>query len=188
MVAIAMTLLGIDLSLPHGETNAEVWHSFVDLLPKEYLVFLIGFAVIALFWMNHHQLFRRIHVVDPTLRRLNMLWLFLIAVAPFATRLDSVDGGFVLGPVFYAVVIAALALVLTAMSGHASRHGLVRPGTPDRVMRSFVVGGYTAAGVFLISIPVSFVSTSWGRYVWLLMVVASYVTDRFTERRAHPAG
>ncbi|MFE0026018.1 TMEM175 family protein [Amycolatopsis sp. NPDC059021] len=188
VVAIAITLLALDLPVPHGKTNAQVWHSFLELLPKEYLNFLVGFAVIAFFWWNHHRFFRGVYVVSPKLLRLNILWLFFIAVSPFATRLDSEDSAFVLGPVFFAVVIAALALVLAAMAAHAARAGLNRPGLPRSATRSVIVGGLTAAGVFLLSIPVSFINPSWGRYVWLSLVVVSSVADHLTERRAHPVG
>ncbi|GAA4531604.1 TMEM175 family protein [Amycolatopsis samaneae] len=187
VVAIAITLLALDLPVPHGKTDTEVWHSFLELLPKEYLNFLVGFAVIAFFWLNHHRFFRGVYVVSPKLLRLNMLWLFFIVVSPFATRLDSEDSAFVLGPVFFAIVIAALALVLTAMAAHAARADLNRPGVPQRSGRSMIVGGLTAAGVFLLSIPVSFIHPSWGRYVWLSLVVVSSVADHLTERRAHAA-
>jgi uncharacterized membrane protein len=183
VIAIALTLLAIELPVPHGETNAEVWHSFVHLLGGEYLNFVISFAVIATFWIAHHQYFRRIHVVDAVVRRLNIAWLFFVVVAPFATRVNSENGEFVLGPVLYACVISALALILVAMARHALRAGLLRAEAPPHPLRGLVMSAGAAAAVFLLSIPVSFASPAWGRYFWLLTIVTSVLADRIVARR-----
>jgi uncharacterized membrane protein len=178
VIAIAMTLLALELPVPHGETEAEVWHSFTHLLHNEYLNFVISFVVIGVFWMAHHQFFRKIHVVDPALRRLNLVWLLLIVLVPFATKVDSEDGDFALGPVLYAVIITLVALVMMVMAWHAVRGGLLRPGTPPHPMRELMIGAGAAAVGFVISIPVSFFSHSWGRVCWILILVARLATRR----------
>jgi len=182
VIAIAMTLLALELHVPHGGSNAEVWHSFVHLLSNDYLNFVISFAVISLFWLAHHQYFRKIHAVDTTLRRLNLGWLFFIVLVPFATRVDSEDGDFVLGPVLYAAVISATAAFMMLMARHAIRAGLLRPSVPPHAMRQLLVGASTAATVFLISIPVSVVSPSWGKVVWTLAIVARPITQWVAKR------
>lgn len=185
VIAIAMTLLALELPVPRGESDAEVWHSFVGLLPNEYLNFVISFAVIGLFWLAHHQFFRKIHAVDATLRRLNLGWLFLIVVVPFATRVDSEDSDFVLGPVLYAVIISLTAALMMLMARHAIRAGLLRPTTPPHAMRQLLVGAGTTSAVFLLSIPVSVVSPSWGKVVWSLAIVARPITQWLASRSAH---
>ncbi|MEU7881676.1 TMEM175 family protein [Microbispora bryophytorum] len=188
VIAIAMTLLALELPVPHGETNAEVWRSFVELLPEEYLNFVISFVVIAAFWVAHHQYFRKIHVVDATLRRFNLGWLFLIVVVPFATRVNSEDGHFVLGPVLYAVVISGIALLMVLMAWHAVRARLLRAEAGTHPMRRLVVGAGAVATVFVLSIPVSFAGPSWGKYFWLLTIVVSPITSHLFERfRSRPA-
>ncbi len=172
VIAIAMTLLALELPVPTGKTDAEVWHSFTRMLHNEYLSFLISFVVIGVFWLAHHQFFRKIHAVDAMMRRLNLIWLLLIVLVPFATRVDSADGDFVLGPVLYAVVISLVAILIMVMAWHAVRGGLLRPGIPPSAMRELMLGAGAAAAGFLISIPVSFVSNSWGRACWALILVA----------------
>lgn len=185
VIAIAMTLLALELSVPHGESDAEVWRSFVHLLPTEYLNFVISFAVIALFWLAHHQLFRKIHAVDATLRRLNLGWLFLIVVVPFATRVDSEDGDVILGPVLYAVVISLTAALLMLMARHVIRAGLLRPTTPPHALRQLMVGAGTTSVVFLLSIPVSVISPSWGKVAWTLAFAARPLTLWLANRSAN---
>lgn len=67
VIAIAMTLLAIELPLPQGVTPVAVWHSFVSNLGEEYLAFLISFAVIGAFWYQHHRYFERVARVDTAL-------------------------------------------------------------------------------------------------------------------------
>ncbi|MFL6120532.1 TMEM175 family protein [Actinophytocola sp.] len=183
VIAIAMTLLALELPVPRGRTNAEVWRSFVDLLPAEYLNFVISFAVIAVFWIAHHQFFRKIHAVSGGLRWLNIGWLFLVVLVPFATRVNSAGDDLVLGPTLYAIVICLLAVLLMLMAWHAGRAGLLRPDTPPHAMRQLLVGAGAAALVFLVSIPVSVASPSWGRTVWVLTILARLLARRLVRRR-----
>jgi uncharacterized membrane protein len=183
VIAIAMTLLALELPLPKGRTDSEVWRSFGEMLHGEYLSFIISFAVIGAFWGAHHQFFRKIHVVDPTLRRLNLLWLFLIVIQPFATRVNSEEADFSLGPVLYAIVISATALVTILMARHATRTHLLRAAERTHPMRELVAATGGAGVVFLLSIPVSFASPSWGRNFWLLTIVVSAVANRVIQQR-----
>jgi TMEM175 potassium channel family protein len=183
VIAIAMTLLALELPVPHGETESEVWHSFTQLLRNEYLNFVISFVVIGVFWMAHHKFFRGVHVVDPALRRLNLVWLLLIVLVPFATKVDSEDGDFVFGPVLYAVVITLIASVTMVMAWHAVHGGLLRPGTPPHPMRELMLGAGAAAAGFIVSIPVSFFSHSWGRVCWILILFGRLAARRIVARK-----
>lgn len=183
VIAIAMTLLALELPVPHGKTNPEVWHSFLELLRDDYTNFVVSFGIVAVFWVAHHNYFRKIHVVDPMLRRLNLFWLFLIVLVPFATKVSSQDGDFVLGPVLYAVVVAGIALIMMLMAGHAIRARLLRAEAPVHPMRRLVVGVGTAAAVFLLSIPVAFIDPSRAKYVPLLTLVFGPISNRVFESR-----
>jgi hypothetical protein len=57
VVAIAITLLAIELPVPEGDSTA----SLLDSLGANsiaYLTFLISFLVIGAHWRSHHQVFR----------------------------------------------------------------------------------------------------------------------------------
>jgi len=86
VVAIAITLLAIDLPVPAGHTLSAFWSS-VQNNEDRYLAFLVSFAAIAAAWGDHHDAFRYTRRMDRRLRTLNMGWLLMIVVTPFATRL-----------------------------------------------------------------------------------------------------
>ncbi|GAB3883066.1 hypothetical protein GCM10029964_041790 [Kibdelosporangium lantanae] len=65
VIAIAMTLLALDLPLPEGETDEDLWGSFVNLLPRQYLTFVLSFLVVAMFWRSHHRFFQHVTGLAP---------------------------------------------------------------------------------------------------------------------------
>jgi uncharacterized membrane protein len=54
VVAIAITLLALDLPVPEGDTLSAFWSS-VRRNDGHYAAFSISFAVIAAAWGNHHD-------------------------------------------------------------------------------------------------------------------------------------
>jgi uncharacterized membrane protein len=183
VVAIAMTLLALELPVPHGETGEEVWRSFVQLLPDDFLTFTISFVVTAGFWHTHHRFFQRVDRADGTLSRLNLICLLFIVLLPFASRVLGEDGSLPFGVAFYASVIIAVDLSFLAMIWYATRHGLVRAGVAPADMRSSAIGIATVAAIFLISIPIAVVNPDAGKYTWLALIVEAQVR-RLLRRRA----
>ncbi|MEV6159937.1 TMEM175 family protein [Nonomuraea sp. NPDC052129] len=175
VIAIALTLLALELPVPEGRTESEIWHSFLDLLSPDYLIFVISFVVAARLWYSHQQLFRYVHRVDARLTVLNLSWLLMIVLLPFATRvLGATDLRF--GTILYSVLIAGISFVLALMVHHCARHGLFdqERATP-RWVRSFTLGTIAATAVFLLSIPVAFVDVTAAKFFWLLLFVAARV-------------
>jgi uncharacterized membrane protein len=66
VVAIAITLLAIDLPVPTGDTVSEFWSS-VRHNAGHYAAFLISFLVIAAAWSHHHDIFRYARRMDSRL-------------------------------------------------------------------------------------------------------------------------
>ncbi|MGI8451355.1 MAG: TMEM175 family protein [Streptosporangiaceae bacterium] len=89
VVAIAITLLAIDLPVPAGHTLRLFWAS-VQNNEDRYLAFLVSFTAIAAAWSDHHDAFRYTRRMDRRLRALNMGWLLMIVVIPFATKVLTV--------------------------------------------------------------------------------------------------
>ncbi len=85
--AIAMTLLVLDIKVPHDlPEGASLAEALVRQWPT-YLAFLTSFATIGIMWINHHRLFRLIARTDHTLLLLNVLLLLVVTFVPFPTSL-----------------------------------------------------------------------------------------------------
>jgi uncharacterized membrane protein len=167
VVAIAMTLLALDLPVPEGLSASQFLHSVHGNF-DQYLAFLVSFWTIAGAWSNHHDVFRYLRRADGRLRTLDMMWLMLIVLIPFATRLLTSKGdtsltvnAFQWG--FYALVQALDSALMLAMLRHMASEGLA-PNLPARTLRSVTRLEHTLMTGFGLSIPVFFVTP----YAWVL--------------------
>jgi uncharacterized membrane protein len=165
VAAIAMTLLAITLAVPGGATEKAVLHGlWHDRL--SYLDFLISFVVIGGHWRSHHRLFRYVVRLDERIITTNMVWLLMIVLIPFATRLLSGNGGFGVRFSLYAVIQILTVLTFLQMSRHISAKGLLRPEAPPPSTQYDDVSMLTVAAMFALSIPVAFV-TQWAFAFWV---------------------
>jgi uncharacterized membrane protein len=177
VVAIAITLLVIELEVPRGDTFAELGHAFAQNW-GEYLAFLISFAVIARHWISHHGLFRYVGKATRAVVWLNMLWLFMIVVTPFLTRLISEDH--VDFPHFTIYAAGQLIQVLTfaALIRQLGRTGGFLPGAPAPLVRRGWIPSLGIAAAFVISIPLFPLIGSWAFACW---AVVPWISDRLTD-------
>ncbi len=84
--AIAITLLIIEVGVPHVEEGESLWRALGDQW-TQYLGYFLSFFLIGIMWANHHALFRDIRHLDHTLIVLNLFLLASTAFLPFSTAL-----------------------------------------------------------------------------------------------------
>jgi uncharacterized membrane protein len=82
--AIAITLLIIEIGVPHVEANESLTEALLDLWPS-YAGYVVSFLTIGVMWVNHHHMFKDIVRTDHGLLVLNLLLLLGIAFVPFPT-------------------------------------------------------------------------------------------------------
>ncbi|GAB3396387.1 TMEM175 family protein [Humibacter soli] len=92
VVAIAMTLL----ILPLMEAATDIKGLRVDSWLNEHVQqlqsFVLSFAIIAMFWINHHRVFAKVNLISIPLLWINMAWLLSIVWLPVATALSGEAG------------------------------------------------------------------------------------------------
>ena len=167
VVAIAITVLALDLPVPKpdGSTNHAFWAALVRER-TDYIAFMISFAVIGSHWLGHHRVFSRVARLGGRLASWNMVWLLMIVLTPFATRILVGADAFAARFAVYAGVQALASLSMLLAVFEMDRHDLTRPGT-ERAMftRSYWRLSIMAA-LFLVSIPLAAV-TSWAYLCWV---------------------
>jgi uncharacterized membrane protein len=183
VVAIAITLLAIDLPVPTGATLS-LFLSSARHNDGHYAAFLISFLAIAGAWSQHHDVFRYLKRMDSRLRTLNMAWLMMIVLIPFATKLLTASGHDNVGAHalrfgFYALVQLLASAAMLAMVHHMISGQLQEPHTPARIVTD---ANWQAAAVMLgfgLSIPVFFATN----YAWLLWIVIPPLVGRLHRRQ-----
>jgi uncharacterized membrane protein len=168
--AIAITLLVLGIEIPDVAED-QLWEALRDLGPSVFGYFL-GFAVIGLFWVVHHEFFGQVARVDARLLWTNLLFLSLIAAMPFSTGLlGDFDSSEV------ATVIFAANVGLAAIASHVSawlaiRGGLLDDGSPA-IRERFLTADLLVPVIFLGSIPLVLISPGTAQLSWLLAIVVS---------------
>ena len=188
VVAIAITLLAIDLPVPTGTTVSAFLSSARDH-DGVYLTFLVSFVTIAAGWKEHHDVFKYANRSDARLRNLNVLWLLMIILVPFATKLltgyeHHAVGVHALRWGFYALLQTVAAAALFAIKRRMASHDLE---AEDAARRAAARSGWLSYGTMLgfgLSIPVFFVTT----YGWVLWWAVPLLFDRLDRIRRRRAG
>jgi uncharacterized membrane protein len=155
--AIAITLLALDLRVPHVEpvTASGLANAILDKWPA-YFAFVLSFATILIMWINHHARMAWVQRVDGLLIFSNGLVLLMIAALAFPTALV---GEYLTGPAGTTAVATYAFFVLGTsaawnvfMIALKPERGLLRPGvslaaisaTRRRVRLGLVFYGATA--------------------------------------------
>jgi len=82
--AIAITLLIIEIGVPHVTAGDSLSKALGDLWP-DYFAYVLSFVMIGIYWANHHSFFRLFVRTDHYFLVLNVLFLMAIAFLPFPT-------------------------------------------------------------------------------------------------------
>ena len=186
--AIAITLLVVDIRVPRtpsGQVSAI--GQLQESLPQM-IGFGISFAVIAVFWVGHHTLFRHIVAFDRGLIWLNLLFLGTVAFLPYPTSLLAATAGQRASVVFYAAWSTVAGLAETAIWLYACRvPGLVTGASP-RLRQYYALRMLRSPVVFGLSIPVALVWPSLAPYTWLLIAVLGFALRRRWPAERGPGG
>jgi uncharacterized membrane protein len=80
VLAIIITIMVLELKVPHGETLA----ALKPLLPV-FLSYVLSFVYIGIYWNNHHHLLHTVHRISGGILWANLLLLFCLSLLPFVT-------------------------------------------------------------------------------------------------------
>jgi uncharacterized membrane protein len=178
--AISMTLLVIGLDVPslaNETSNRERWTALGDAQPK-IIIFFVSFAVLGSFWLDHHRYVSRLVSVDRPTTAVILIYLSLTAFLPLPSGLLGQYSDNAVAVSFYAVCIAAIALVSLVMTEIARRHLLLRHPPTAEATRWQRVQSLVPALYFLASVPLAFAFASTAIYSWILLVPISRVLQR----------
>jgi uncharacterized membrane protein len=180
VMAVAITLLVLNIDVPNV-ANDELGQALVDLVPS-LGAYVLSFALIGRYWVVHHGFFETLIRFDGRLMALNLVFLALIALMPFATDLMDRYNEQSLAAAVFGATIGLAALVNWLMHEHTVRAGLV---SADLVDEGSVFASPTALGfavVFLASVPLAFISPHIAQALWVSTIVLRYPLRRLTGR------
>lgn len=184
--AIAITLLVIDIKVPHLEHPSEAAALHALLAHGLQVVgFVVSFLVVAAYWVAHHQLFGLLQAEDRRLIWRNLVLLLLVSFMPFPTAFFSEYPAYQTSLVLYAGALAAVGIAQQEMWRYAGRHPELQRDPQHRA--PFVIGrhrSWAVPSVALLAIALSFVSLPAARISLTLIPLAVALLERLARRRA----
>jgi uncharacterized membrane protein len=171
VIAVAITLLVLKIDVPQLAANevGELDEKLLDLWPDVF-AYGLSFAVIGRYWIVHHRFFAGLARWDGRLVTLNLGFLAFLVLIPFASDLIGQFDNQTPAAITYAVVLVAAGLMNWMLIRHAVRNDLVQPSRRAETARFGQVTALGLPGVFLLSIPIAFVSPHVAEWFWLLTI------------------
>lgn len=80
VIAILITIMILEIKPPH-EATLVAWAPVIPTL----LAYALSFAILAIYWNNHHHLLKATHHISPSVMWANMHLLFWLSLIPVAT-------------------------------------------------------------------------------------------------------
>jgi uncharacterized membrane protein len=185
VLAIAITLLALELPVP-ASTSATTNGQFLAALGRnlpDYSAFLISFAIIGNYWATHRRIFRYVSRLDGRVNLLNLLWLLMVTLIPFAQRMLAGEGAFGVRFAIYAVIQIIASTCMAQMNREIVGKDLLRPDAPESARQLDNARGYSIVVAFLVSIPLAFVIGNWAYTLWAASLFLPRVLRRIPSHQ-----
>jgi uncharacterized membrane protein len=175
VIAIVMTIMVLGLVPPRGAT-------LEDLLPlwPVFLAYVLSFAILAIYWNNHHHLLQAAKTVSGRVLWANMFLLFWLSLIPFGTAW--------IGETEFATIPMAVYGVILLMAAFAYffliRALISAPGQSDTIAAA-VAGdrkGKVSPVIYAAAIPVAFVAPLVSFAMYVFVAAMWIVPDARIER------
>ncbi len=162
--AIAVTLLVLNLQVPHNmRADRELLRALLNQWPS-YLAYVTSFVTISIMWMNHHRLFTLIRRTDNTLLLLNGLLLLGVTFVPFPTAVLAEyiprDGAHIAAAAFSGTY-AVLAICFNLLWRYAAHKNRLLDHRADPHLVGAITRGYSyGPPVYLLTFVLAFISVA----------------------------
>lgn len=193
--AIALTLVAVEIGVPEIEdagSNQEMWDGVLAKLPA-FGAYIVAFLWVAFYWRANHRFTATLRGASSRYILMVLLYLGFVAMLPFFASMLGQYGGNAVAVSFFAGFAAVVSAVEVLMFVVADRDSLFLKPITSEYRRMAILGGLTPVPVFLLSIPLAFVSTALAIAFWVVGSVAlGWSVNRFfspgsAAESAHPS-
>jgi uncharacterized membrane protein len=176
VLAIIITIMVLELKVPHGEDWASLW----PLVPV-LLSYVLSFIYIGIYWNNHHHIMQAVETVNGPILWANLHLLFWLSLIPFATGWMG-ENHFAQRPVaVYGFVLFMAAVAFVFMTRLLAKH----EGAGSKLAAA--VGkdrkGKLSLLFYIAGMAVSFVSTLAAMGCYVAVALVWVIPDRRIERK-----
>jgi uncharacterized membrane protein len=174
VIAIIITIMVLELKLPHGAS----WATLAGAAPH-FLSYVLSFVYVAIYWNNHHHLLHTVARVDGLILWANCHLLFWLSLIPAAT---AWMGENFLAPVPTAVY--GIVLLMPAIAYYLLQKAILRRhGTRSLLARALGddIKGKISPVLYLAGVALAFVIPWLSVSLYILVAVIWLIPDRRIE-------
>jgi uncharacterized membrane protein len=176
VVAIIMTIMVLELKIPHGADVA----ALQPLLPV-FLAYVLSFVYIGIYWNNHHHLLHATRVVNGQVLWANIHLLFWLSLIPFTTGWMGENHFAALPTAVYGVI-----LLMASIAYWILVRVIIAADGPD--CRVAVAIGNDMKGklstlAYVFAVPLAFVHQAIADAIYVGVALIWLVPDRRIETR-----
>jgi uncharacterized membrane protein len=177
VLAIIITIMVLELTVPEGHSFSALWHSSGLGL----LTYLVSFVYVGIYWNNHHHLFQVCERVDGAVLWANLSLLFMLSLLPFTTSwMDESHLAEV------PVVVYGVNLLGAGTAYFLLEHAVARiPGQGERMREVFgpAIKERLSVVLYLVGIVLAALVMPWvGLAVFTVVALIWVIPDRRVER------
>jgi uncharacterized membrane protein len=175
VVAIIITIMVLELRVPHGT-------SLADLAPvfPVFLSYVLSFVYVGIYWNNHHHMLQLAQTVTGPILWANLHLLFWLSLVPFASAWMGENQLSSVPVALYGGVLAMNAGAYTLLMSLLIRHG-----GPDSALARAMgrdLKGKASLAIYLMAIALAFFQPIVSVALYILVAAIWFIPDRRVER------
>lgn len=178
VIAVIVTIMVLELHVP----KADGWSGFLGVLPR-IAIYVLSFAMVGIYWINHHELMRRSEQIDYPVLWANLVFLLGLSFIPFAAdyvgekHFDS-----------FAALLYDVAMIVAGGTFYLLRATVMRlqklHGELERQHRVEAIKHLISLAVYCVAIPVAFVHPSLSFALNVMVTLLWIIPEVGTKRLA----
>ena len=178
--AIVATLLVLELHIPElgpNFTDAESFNALYKIAPA-FVSFIFTFLVLAIYWVNHHQLFHSIDLADGKTLWYNNSLLFWLCFIPFPTAFIGEYPMRVVPIMLYGTVMTLSGISFNLLLRHAVNAGLFRKDISKTTLAKSVKKAMFGPVIYFISVIAAPVSVYISLSIFILVPILYFIPQK----------
>jgi uncharacterized membrane protein len=177
VIAILITILVLELKIPHGAT----FDALAPLWPV-FLSYVLSFIYLGIYWNNHHHMLHLVHQVGGGVLWANLHLLFWLSLIPFVTAWMG-ENHFQTVPVAaYGTVLLMCAIAYTILARSLTAHHRENAELATAIGKDRK--GWISIALYIIGIALSFVQPWLGFATYIGVAIMWLVPDTRIEKPA----
>ena len=175
VLAIIITIMVLELRVPHGGTLAEL-----QPLAPVLASYVLSFVYIGIYWANHHHMLHLVHRVEGAMLWANLHLLFWLSLVPFTTAWVG-ENHFAPTP----MAVYGLVLLMAAIAYFLLQRSIIAVQGPESSLRRALGKdwkGKLSPLFYLAAIPLAYVNRWLSAAFYVAVALLWLVPDRRIER------